>query len=218
MYSKIKINPGGGLMKKFTVGMCFSLIFFMGLMVCGCATGPEITEMDGVWKYQKYSGGAYIDKIMIVGKPRTAEARIQYEDHISGVLKKRNIDAISSYTVIADMKDINRENLKRAADAAGVKAVLATRVVGVEEKDVLVSRRENIYSANGTMIIASYLGPPEPFHFTKARLETGLFEVESAKLIWEATSAIINPDSVDEAIEDFTKAIIQQLAKDGYIR
>jgi hypothetical protein len=42
--------------------------------------------------------------------------------------------------------------------------------------------------------------------------------VESEKLIWAATSAIMNPDSADEAIKDFSKAIIQQLMKDGYIR
>jgi hypothetical protein len=64
---------------------------------------------------------------------------------------------------------------------------------------------------------SSFASFPEPFHFTKACLETGLFEVESAKLIWEATSAINNPDSLDEAIKDFTKAVIQQLEVGGYI-
>jgi len=50
------------------------------------------------------------------------------------------------------------------------------------------------------------------------RLETGLFETKTEKMIWQASSKILNPDTVNEAIKDFSKAILRQLQEDGYVR
>lgn len=181
--------------------------------------GPEITKIKDVWKYENYSGG-YLDRVMIVGKPRRDDVRIQLEDYMVKAFEKRKIDMVPSYTAIPDMKDLTRENVKRSADAAGVNAVLAIKVIGVDEKEVLVKQTQQmdfIATPYGTHM-RSYLDGPKVVNFTKVRLETGLFELKSEKLIWVASSAIMNPESADEAIKDFSKAIIQQLIQDGYIR
>jgi hypothetical protein len=135
--------------------------------------------------------------------------------------KKRKIDTIPSYTVIPEMKDLNRENIKQAATVAGVKTVLVSKVVGIDEKNVIFQQTPDYrytVTPHGMYMSAYTFSGPRVEKFTQVRLETGLFEVESEKLIWAATSAIMNPDSADEAIKDFSKAIIQQLMKDGYIR
>jgi len=206
-------------MKKSSFGTYFSLILLTSLMVGGCALNPPLTKIKDVWKYENYSGG-YLDRVMIVGKPRVDAARIQYEDYMVKALEKRKIDIVPSYTAIPEMKDLTRDNVKRAADAAGVKAVLATKVVGVDEKEVLVNQTQKmdyIATPHGTYM-RPYLDGPKVVNFKKVRVETGLFDVKSEKLIWVATSAIMNPESADEAIKDFSKAIIQQLITDGYIR
>ena len=203
-------------MKGFPFAICLS---FICLIIFGCATSPEITKIKGAWKYDQYSGG-YIDQVLIVGKPRVEAVRVPFEDHLVKVFKKKKIDAIPSYTVLPEMKNLTRENIKQAADAAGVKTVLATQVVGVDEKEVLIrqsQQMEYIYTPNG-MYMRPYLDGPKVVNFKKVRIESGLFELENEKLIWAAESAIMNPDTADEAIKDFSKAIIQQLVKDGYIR
>lgn len=205
-------------MQKSWIGTGFSLIIFIGLTLCGCAMNPELTKIKGVWKYEQYSGG-YLDQVLIVGKPRMNAARIEYEDYIAGILRKRKIDSIPSYTLIPDMNDLNRDNIKGVADEKHIKTVLATRVVGVDEKDVLIpqsQKMEYVYTPRGTFM-RPYLDGPQMVHATKVRLETGLFEVKSEKLLWSATSAIMNPETADEAIKDFTKAIVQQLMQDGFL-
>jgi hypothetical protein len=189
------------------------------LIIFGCAASPEITKIKGAWKYGQYSGG-YIDHVLIVGRPRIEAVRAPFEDHLVKVFIKNKIDAIPSYNVIPEMKNLTRENIKQAADAAGVKTVLATQVVGVDEKEVLIrqsQQMEYIYTPNG-MYMRPYLDGPKVVNFKKVRIESGLFELESEKLIWAAESAIMNPESADEAIKDFSKAIIQQLIQDGYVR
>ena len=188
------------------------------MIMYGCATTPEITKLNGVWKYDKFSGG-YLDQVMVVGKPRKDDVRIEFEDYIAKALKKRNIDAIPSYTVIPEVKDLNVENIARTTDKAGIKAVLATKVVGVDEKNVNIPQSiayDEIITPYG-VAMRPYIEGPRVEKFIKVRLETGLFDMDLGKLIWVATSTIMNPDSADEAIKDFSKVIIQQLIKDGYI-
>lgn len=206
-------------MKKSLYVTSLYSIAFLCLLVYGCATTPEITELTDVWNYRQYSGD-YLDKIMIVGKPRSEANRIQYEDHISKALKKSKIDTIPSYTLIPAMEDLNRENIRRAADLAGAKTVLVSKVVGIDEENVIFKQtiKQDMVARGSGMYIRTYVEPGRVEKFTKVRLETGLFEVESEKLIWAATSSIMNPHTADEAIKDFSMAIIQQLIKDGYIR
>lgn len=205
-------------MKRISTGIRYGFVFFISLMVFGCSMDPEITKVKNVWKYDQYSGG-YLDQVLIVGKPRRPEARIQYEDHIGDILQKRKIDIIKSYTVIPEMNDLNRDTVKGAADSGSIKTVLVTKVIGVDEKEVLLpqtQQMEYVYTPHGTFM-RPYLDGPQLVHFTKVRLETALFEVKSEKLLWSATSAIMNPENADEAIEDFTKAIVQRLEQDAFI-
>jgi hypothetical protein len=198
----------------------FSLLFFTHIYICGCATTkPEITKLTGIWKYDQYAGG-YIDSLLVVGKPRIEVNRVLFEDHIAKQLSKREINVTSSHTVIPDMNALSFDSVKKAAVDTGVTAVLVTKVVGIDEKEVLFKQSLN-YEYTMTpygMHMAPYMAGLRMEKFTKVRLETGLFEVASESLIWAATSAIMDPDSVDEAIRDFSVSIIQQLTKDGYVR
>jgi hypothetical protein len=197
-----------------------SVLFFTYLFISGCATTtPEITKLTGIWKYDQYTGG-FLDSLLVVGKPRIEANRALFENHIAKQLSKREIKVTASHTVIADMKDLNYDSVVKAAKDTGVKAVLVTKVVGIDEKEVLFKQSLN-YEYTMTpygMHMAPYMAGPRVETFTKVRLETGLFEVASETLVWAATSAIMDPDSVDEAIRDFSASIIEQLTKDGYVR
>jgi hypothetical protein len=205
-------------MKKLSI--CFGVVAILSLFIYGCATTtPEITKLTGIWKYDQYAGG-YLDSLMIVGKPRVEVNRALFEDYIAKQLSKREIKVITSHTVISDMKDLNYDSVKKAAVDSGAKAVLVTKVVGIDEKEVLFKQSLN-YEYTMTpygMQMAPYMSGPRVETFTKVRLESGLFEVASETLVWAATSAIMDPDSADEAIKDLSAAIIQQLTKDGYVR
>ena len=183
-YNWLKSNQGGVLMKKSLFVIWFNFILFIYLIIYGCAMGHEITKLTDVRSFEKYSGG-YLDKVMIVGKPRIDANRIQYENYITKAFEKRKIDTIPSYTVIPVMEDLNRENIKQAAQVAGVKTVLVSKVVGIDEKNVIFQQQTTqrmVTTPRGTYM-TTYIEPRRTEKFTKVRLETGLFEVESEKLI-----------------------------------
>jgi hypothetical protein len=205
-------------MKK--VSICLGVVALLSFFVYGCTTTkPEITKLTGLWKYDQYSGGS-IDKLLVVGKPRIEANRAPFENYITKELGKKNIVVIPSYTLIPVMDDLSYDSIKKAAVESGVKAVLFTKFVGIDEKEVVLKQSLN-YEYTMTpygMRMAPYMAGPKVTNFTKVRLETGLFEVTSESLIWAAESAIMDPDTADEAIKDFSAAIIQQLMKDGFIQ
>jgi hypothetical protein len=208
------------IMKKY---LFVSAFVFLSLILSGCAAlnpNPRITSLNSVWNDGKYPVN-YLDTVLLVGKPQVEANRSVFEAGFAEALYKRNIAVIPSYTVIPDMKNLNRESVRKAAKEAGVKNVLVAKVVSVEEKEVIFNQtQENHFTVTprGTYMTTYTFAEPRKEMQTQVRIETGLFDVETEALIWAATSDTMNPDSANEAIKDFSKAIIKQLVKDGYVK
>jgi hypothetical protein len=195
---------------------------FMSLFLTGCAAmtpNPEITELNSVWSDGKYPVTP-LKKIMLVGKPKVEANRQKFETSYAKALERRKIDVIPSYTIIPVMQDLSRESIRKAAQEAGVKKVLVSKVVSIDEKEVIFNQTQENHltvTPRGTYMTTYTFAEPRKEKLIKVRIETGLFDVDSESLVWAATSDTLNPESVDEAIKDFSRAIIKQLVKDGYI-
>jgi hypothetical protein len=195
------------------------MLVFACIALSGCAASPKITKLTRVWKYDMYTGG-YPDQVMVVGKTKKAASRAALEDHMAGLLSKYKITAIPSYTVIPNINLLERERVKQAAIDKGVNAVLATKVVSVDEEEVIFNSQsyERVHTPMGMYMRPTMPSAPQVERITKVRVETGLFELKTEELIWAATSSVMDPDTVDEAIKDYSAAIIQQLVNDGYLK
>ena len=194
-------------------------MLFICLAVFGCAANSEITKIKKVFVFEPYSGG-HLDQVMVVGKPRFETVRKQYEDYLSAVLKKRGIDAIPSYLAIPELSNVNLRNVAKVAQRDRIKTLLAAKIVGVDEK-VAIFKESLSYGYIATphgVFMQPYIEGPRVEKTTNVRIEAGLFDIQSGKLLWGVTSEVMDPNSVDEAIKDFSNAIINQLIIDGYIR
>jgi hypothetical protein len=196
---------------------CVLIMLAMGL---GCASEPKFTKLTGVWKFeQEYT--IRPGKILVVGKLLNDSNRIPFEDFLTKELKIKNIDAYASYKPLPLEEDIVKEKVKTAARVMGVKSVLVTRVVSVDQKDVTVKDKVSydLYATtmHGAVMMGPYLEEPYEKTITIGQIETGLFDVESEKLVWSAKSRVIDADSIDAAIKDYSLAILNQLSVDKLI-
>lgn len=190
---------------------CIFLILIIGI---GCTKTPEFTKLTGIWKYEP-SYTVHPGRILVVGKLINESHRIPFEDYVVSELKLKNLDAFASYKALPSLEKVVKEQVKIAARVMRVKSVLVTRVVSVDQKDVSDNMGDT--SMHGTVMLGSYLAEPHVKTFINDRIETGLFDVESEKLVWEAKSTILNPDSGDEAIKDYSLAILNYLRRDNII-
>ena len=197
--------------------LCAFLILITGL---GCAKNPEFTKLTGVWKFDP-SYTVKPGKILVVGKLLNDSNRIPFEDFLTKELKIKNIDAYASYKPLPSGEDIVKEKVKTAARVMGIKSVLVTRVVSVDQKDITVKDKVSydLYATtmHGAVMMGPYLEEPYEKTITIGQIETGLFDVESEKLIWSAKSRVLDPDSIDAAIKDYSLAILNQLSVDKLI-
>ncbi len=209
-----------GKKRLIVIGM-LGISIIITLMIAGCSREAKITKLTDINKIEFYSKGR-LDKVLVVGKPLKEQNRNDFEKYFSRKLKNRNTDAIPSFEVIADMKGLNTDSIKDAAVKIEAGAVLVTRVMGLDDKSIVIPPRnqvETFVTSKGSFTtMTPFLEGPYVKNYTTVRLETALFETRTEKLIWSASSQIIAPDSVDEAIEDFSRAIVKQLQVDGYVR
>ena len=209
------------IMKKTGLWTRISLIVFILLIFNGCVTSPDYTKFEDFWRYDQYPGG-YLDRVIVIGKPGKDDDRLTYENYITQELDKLNIIVIPGYTIIPEVKDVNSENVKQAALETGVKAVLVVKLVGVDEKNDIfrlgMSSDLNAAATHSLVMLGPYLKDSSIEKQTTIRLEAGLFDVDSERLLWAATSTTINLDSADTAVKDFSKATVHRLAKDGFFR
>ena len=196
---------------------CVLIMLAMGL---GCASEPKFTKLTGVWKFEP-SYTIRPGKILVVGKLLNDSNRIPFEDFLTKELKIKNIDAYASYKPLPSEEDIVKEKVKTAARVMGIKSVLVTRVVSVDQKDVTVKDKVSydLYATtmHGAVMMGPYLEESYEKTITIGQIETGLFDVESEKLVWSAKSRVIDADSIDAAIKDYSLAILNQLSVDKII-
>ncbi len=196
---------------------CVLIMLVVGL---GCASEPKFTKLTGVWKFEP-SYTIRPGRILVVGKLLNDSNRISFEDYLTKELKIKNIDAYASYKPLPLGEDIVKEKVKTAARVMGIKSVLVTRVVSVDQKDVTVKDKVSydLYATtmHGAVMMGPYLEEPYEKTITIAQIETGLFDVESEKLVWSARSRVLDPDSIDAAIKDYSLAILNQLSVDKLI-
>lgn len=196
---------------------CILIMLAMGF---GCASEPKFTKLTGVWKFDP-SYTIRPGKILVVGKVFDEDNRIPFEDFLTKELKIKNVSAFASYRPIPSGEDIVKEKVKTAARVMGIKSVLVTRVVSVDQKDVTVKDQVSydLYATtmHGAVMMGPYLEEPYEKTITIAQIETGLFDVESEKLIWSARSRVLDPESIDATIRDYSLAILKQLSVDKLI-
>lgn len=208
----------GRLMKTNKTLYYVFCVFFIVIISLGCSTKPEFTQLTGIWKFEpsyRISSG----KILVVGKLLDESNRIPFEDYVVSELKIKNLDAYASYRALPSGENIVKEKLKAAARVMGIQSVLVTKVVSVDQDDVTVNKSVSydLYATtyHGAVMMGPYLEEPYVNTIVKGRIETGLFDVESEKLVWAAKSRILDPDSIDAAIRDYSLVILNQLRLDG---
>jgi len=188
----------------------FFIVFFILVIGLGCTKTPKFTELTATWKFDP-SYTVRPGKILVVGKLLNESNRIPFEDSVVSELKIKNLKAFASYKALPSGEKVVKEQVKIAAHVMGIKSVLVTRVVSVGQKDGTDT------TMSDTLMMGSYLEESNVKTTLKVRIESGLFDVESEKLVWAANSRMLDPGSIDAAIEDYTLAIMNQLSADGII-
>jgi len=126
--------------------------------------------------------------------------------------------AVAGYALIPDEEIRDKDKVKARLQAAGIEGAAVFRLIGVDERKTWVP--PTTYSGFG-----GYYGWAAPIVYQPGYLatdrvvqvETTLYSVSQARLVWAAHSETLNPKSAQETIDGVISATVAAMRKEKLI-
>ncbi|MBW1840598.1 MAG: hypothetical protein JRI75_02230 [Deltaproteobacteria bacterium] len=193
-----------------------SLLFFLS-----CAP----SKLTSTWKSDTYTGGP-LKNVMIIGITENVKNRKVFETAFTNTFIKNGVQAIPSYTVIPDIKDINEERVVSEAEKKEINAVFVTHVLGLKAEEVFYKPlgydpRSQYRPTVGNYINVAKDYVTSPMQYTQVeevQLESLLFDRETQEMIWSVSSDTYRPDSVKEVIDRLATNVMKSLRESQLIK
>ncbi|MDH3686355.1 MAG: hypothetical protein OEP95_09015 [Myxococcales bacterium] len=195
------------------------------LAVCLLATlaacGPT-TKLTAVWVTETPK---QFENVMILAIDASPGGRRKYEDRFVEELEDRRTKAIQSYMVLPLDGKLEEDDLRAAVAQGGYDAVIATRLLAIDQDQVYVPPTEYVtagprYGGLYGYYGAGYAVRTTPGYIktnTTVRLETHIYDAQTEKLIWAGHSDTFDPATPDAAIESVVSLIAIRLERDRLI-
>ena len=163
--------------------------------------------------------------ILVVGMLEKPGNRQVFEEIVADELRRRGINAISSYTIKTLRDKPDRKAFRDAMAATGAQALLASRITDVKNKKdvdagyVMTDRGKTFdydyydyYYYNYTPAIVSYATfdakPVNIIISSKTIIETSLFDSKSGKPVWRGSTS----ETAADDVIDSTKSLAENVA------
>jgi hypothetical protein len=134
-----------------------------------------------------------------------------------GELRGAGIDALTGYqTIPATSKDVDAQ-LKAAAQATGADGALVTRIVSTEQQIEVSPGYSSFYPGVGYYgwnypgWYGGMYSAPLQYRYLVRYSETTLYDLSKNTVVWTATIRGIDPENVQDAIEDYVETVVAAL-------
>ncbi len=198
----------------------FSAIFSM-IVIASCSN----TKITSVWMDQEKAGTSFND-ILVIGIAEEEHNRRLFEEQFTTQLNAAGIESEVSYKILPQGTAITRETVGAAIEGKDIDAVIVTHLVAVDEETVYrqsMDYRPSYGYYNGLYDYYPHVHTyvHQPGYYTThevVKLETNLYQVKNADLVWSAQSRSFAPESAKEVIDDLVKLVIKDLKEKGLIK
>ena len=164
--------------------------------------------------------------LFVIGLGENEQKRRLFEDVFSRVLTDDSTYAMPSWKRLPQSRLLTETELKTALGTNEFDGVLITRLVSVEEdgdEEQVEGDTSGVQRARPLEAYyqGSYQVVHEPGYYERRiayRLETNLYAISDGGLVWAAHSAIVDPASVEKAIDSLARTVSEKLTQEGLIR
>jgi hypothetical protein len=183
------------------------------------------TNLSYVWKDPHYGGG-YLRSVMVVGVSEDLARRRVFEEVFVREFEKRGVEAVASIKVLGPDTRLTRDTVKAAAARLRMDTVLATRLISAGNEAIdqpaSISTMRSAQYGNVDLYFYSWDAqsayPGARGKQYVVRLETNVFDTDTEKLIWTASSQTVEPESIREIIDSLCENVMNRLREDKLLR
>lgn len=186
----------------------------------GCASGG--TTFDSTW-HDPAVRSIEFNKVLTVSIGKDDGQRRTIEDRMAqAIMARGRTGAVPAYSLLtaAEVRDTAISRAK--VEAAGVDGLVTVRVVGSQTEQTLVSGAPmpSYYASPwgyygygwGVAYSPSYLVTD-----TEIQVETNIYSLKENKLIWSGRTRTLNPESVNQMVDEVARSIGDELRRQGLI-
>jgi hypothetical protein len=181
--------------------------------LAACST----TYVSSLWKDPTYQVKPH--KIMIIGIAKNPANKRTLEDDFTKRLKLQGTDAVSSYAILPDDKDGNKDAIVAKMKEQGADAVLITRIA--DRKTVYRNLLEvyappQSYSTWQNYYEYGYGNITSPNYVEETKyavMETNMYDAGNDKLIWSASSETQITGTDQKFIKSYVDVMVKNMTK-----
>ena len=195
------------------------------------AASCSLTNMNAVWKDPQYHGGK-LKNVLVVGGSTNQVVRRIFEDEFTARLKIRGTNAIPSYSIFPDEKNLDKDAIESKSRDLGIDAMLIARVVDTKTKREVTpapynSYYQDTYFYNWPNRYSRFYSGNNPGRYSNERLyyseyevvnlETNIYDAQTGKLIWSALSDTVVGGSSELEVRSVVEKIMNNLSENQLI-
>jgi hypothetical protein len=181
--------------------------------LAACST----TYVSSLWRDPTYQVKPH--KIMIIGIAKSPANKRTLEDDFAKQLKLQGTDAVSSYAILPDDKDGNKDAIAAKMKEQGADAVLITRIAS--RKTVYTNLLEVYAPPQSYRTWQNYyeygygnITSPNDVEETKyAVMETNMYDAGNDKLIWSASSETQITGTDQNFIKSYVNVMVKNMTQ-----
>lgn len=177
----------------------------LGLAVAACAS----TKMTSTWRDPALGPLQFRKVVGIALTANPTVRRLAEDEFVRAVGPDRGI---AGYTLVSDEELADRDRVRARLEAAGVDGAVVYRLAAVEERQRWVPPT----TYGGLWTYWGWASPQtlSPGYLTTDQLvqvETTLYAVADARLVWAGRSQTFNPASVEQLIDEVVRVTVAEL-------
>ncbi|HWO43062.1 MAG TPA: hypothetical protein VNO43_14775 [Candidatus Eisenbacteria bacterium] len=190
-------------------------------LIGGCATKRIVTQ----WSNPNYAGPAQAFKrILVIAATDQTALRRNFEDAMVARLKAAGVDAVPSYRYFPENGKVPEPRLKEAVQKSGADAAMITRLIGVTRRTEVTPGYYDPFPAFGlygwyaSAWYGGFYVPPRVYRYPVFFSETTLYDVVKDEVVWTGTIRTVDPEEIDEAIDDYASTVVAALQEKNLLR
>jgi len=201
------------------------LLIFLVATSALVACSKTKTTIPMSWRNPAY-GQTVFKKLFVIGVGEDDGGRRLFEDTFAKTLAQQGTSAQASWGLLPQSTQLSEEQIRGALEGGSFDGVLVTRLLSVDQAEEYVPPSTHTvpaaYSGYGYYGYygASYAVVHEPGYYktnTTFRVETNLYSVATAELVWSGQSDTLNPESLTDVIDSMTAAVAKKLKEEKLI-
>ncbi len=205
---------------KNRIALMTAIIAFIGIFL-GCGGSVSLIN---VWTDPGYTGQPK-KKVLVVGLAQKPQVRTSFEYQLKHEFTSRGVEAMASVDGMPRVVQLDKQTFAQYFGNENLDAVLITGLVSADTTDQYTPGHSytvpvGYYNTWHGYYGAVYAVHQEPGYWTtntKFVLESNLYDVATAKLIWRGISKAVNPENAMEVIEELSKILVKRLGQDGLV-